>query len=239
MINIAIVEDDQHDMLAIHDYINSYKQEHDDSIMLFEFTNAEDFLKQEKLFQVLDLLFLDIELPGMSGMDLAISLRKKGISCLIVFATNMVQYAVQGYDVAAIDFIVKPITQAVFHAKFSGYLRTIHSKKKTILIKKRDEVKRCLISDILFVEVESHTIRIFTKSSEEEFSGTLKQIEEELSGNGFAKCNKCYLVNLKYVESICKDEVKVAGHQLQISRREKKQFMEAFARYEDGGYHGI
>ena len=233
MVRIAVVEDDPYDLNVICKYIQSYIDITSEPIDIRTFTNAEEFIKERTLIPQIDLLFLDIELPGKNGMELAVKLRRSGVNSLIVFATNMIQYAVQGYDVAAVDFIVKPLTEEMFLTKFRRYIDKIKSRKKALILKNREGMKKYLLSDIIYVEVQAHRLKVVTRKSEEEYSGTLKQIEEEISGGGFARCNKCYLVNLRYVESIHNDEVDVAGHRLQISRREKKAFMEAFARYEE------
>ena len=232
MIRIAVVEDNPIDLQKICNNIKNYFIRTGGVYKLHVFEDSESALKKTELLTNIDLFLMDIELPGISGMNLAIKLRQAGYDSLIVFATNMVQYAVQGYDVSAIDFIVKPIEDETFQVKFDGYIKRIKGRKRTILIKNRETVKKCPVSDIIYVEVRDHQIHIITRSGEENFSGTLKQMEDELQDIGFARCNKCYLVNLKYVNSICNDKVDVGGYILQISRRERKKFMEAFAGYE-------
>ncbi len=232
MVKIVVVEDNEIDFKILENNIRLFFSNIGKEYKLLHFNDGESVINNPEVFRVTDLFFLDIELPEMSGMDLAIKLRKNGSKSTIIFITNMVQYAVQGYDVSALDFVVKPIETELFQRKMSTYMARISGRRKTFLMHNRQGIKKYRISEITFVEVRAHKIYIHTIKGEDVFSGTLKQIEDELKDCGFARCNKCYLVNLRYVNNISNDEVDVDGHLLQISRREKKQFMEKFAEYE-------
>lgn len=103
MLNIAVVEDEINVSKQIESYINSFANEHRIEISITVYNNANDFLSYYK--NNFDLVFMDIELPGINGMDATIKLREKDKNVMIVFVTNLMQYAVNGYSVNAYDFI--------------------------------------------------------------------------------------------------------------------------------------
>ncbi len=195
-----------------------------------------DPVKMYKIYEndKADVIFLDIDMPGKNGMETAECIRQIDAEVLLIFVTYMVQYAVQGYSVAACDFIVKPVVLEQLHIKLDIIIDRLLSRKKMITIRMNDGLRQIKISDICFIEVLGRKLILHTSNSQIEFYGTLKEMDKLLRYNNFAKCNKCYLVNLSYVSQIAGNEVVIADHSLQISRREKKHFIEALTRY-DGG----
>ena len=114
--NIAIVEDDGKEAEALLSYIKKYGEKSGTSFDVKIFSDAENFLESYK--QGLDIVFMDIELPGMNGMDASKRLRALDRSVTLIFVTNMARFAVNGYEVGAFDFIVKPVTYGSFEIKF-------------------------------------------------------------------------------------------------------------------------
>ena len=115
MIRTAIVEDDPAYAAVITDFYRRYAEECGRAVKIDFFESGSAFL--EGYGEGYDLVFLDIELPGLDGMHVAADLRARDKSVLIIFVTNLAQYAVNGYDVQAFDFIVKPIKYYNFAMK--------------------------------------------------------------------------------------------------------------------------
>ncbi len=175
---------------------------------------------------------MDIGLPGMNGMDASRKLREKDRNVIIIFVTNLAQFAVRGYEVSALDFIVKPITYDNFSLKFQ---RAIANKKDTdILVTADGETHKVNSADILYVEVFRHSLVYHCLKGDFKTYGALKDIEDRLKG-GFAKCNRCYLVNLRYVDGIKDHLVYVRKHALQISYPKKASFMKELTDFIGGG----
>ena len=110
LFRIAIVEDENKDSDLLENYIARYFSEEasENRYQVTVFNNAGVFVEHYRAD--FDLILLDIQMPGMNGMDAAAALRKKDSSVLLVFVTNMAQYAVKGYDVNAAGFILKPVS---------------------------------------------------------------------------------------------------------------------------------
>lgn len=237
MIRIAIVEDDIQDRTRLSEFINTYTEENPGtSFEVTPFENPIPFLEECRLN--FDLIFLDIKMPGMDGMTLAKRIREKDKKVIIIFITSLGQYAIRGYEVEALDFIVKPVQYPEFVLKFSRALEKIHQEDKddTILVSYRSNMVKLSISRITYVESIEHKIIYHTESGEEYMTlGTLKNVEKQLRSYHFSMCNKCYLVNLAQVSNINENYCYVPKTQLLISRPRKKEFRQNFIDYLNGG----
>jgi DNA-binding LytR/AlgR family response regulator len=226
MLNIAIVEDCESDLEALNTVLNECIIETGIFAKIYPFSSGEDFLKSS--YSLYDLIFMDIELGSKNGIETAAYLREKNIEVPIVLVTNMMQYAISGYSIHALDYILKPIEKESFKEKFSGWIKIIKQKKKEIIFTTGNGFRKEKISDIYYLEVFGHNLSVHTKKDTFTVRSSLKKIEDELSNSGFVKCNKCYLVNLDHVTNISENMVEVGGDWLTISRREKKNFINAF-----------
>lgn len=234
MLRIAIVEDNTKEL---SDLKNTLQQWFEKKQLLFEideYNSGDEFIDHFDKTEPYHLIFLDIDMPGKNGMETATFIREKDTEVLLVFVTYMVQYAVQGYAVSACDFIVKPVIEEQLYAKLNHIIPKIKLRKKIITIQNKTEIIQLKTADIFYIEVYGRKLIFYTKQGKTECYGSLKKMQEILMYNDFVKCNKCYLVNLFYVNRIEDNVVDVGGHILQISRREKKQFMNCFVQY-DGG----
>jgi Response regulator of the LytR/AlgR family len=224
--NIAILEDDDADACALKSILTSYLERHSIAFQLERFSNPLQFPENSSQY---DLIFLDIMMPNLNGMDLAKKIRKNNASVSLVFVTNMLRYAVEGYSVEAADFIVKPINAYRFERMMDRLSASFAQKEDKILtIKNLDGVYRIKLSDISFIEVRSHRLSAHKADGTVlEFWGNMKEMESKLAPDHFIRCNNCYLVNLHYVKGVEKDMVNVQGASLKISRSRKKSFLHA------------
>lgn len=235
MIRIAVVEDDAESSDKIIKFIRRYQTENEeDNFIVDLFTNGVDFLSDVK--EDTDVVFMDIEMPLMNGLDAAKKLRDKNFDCCLIFTTNMAQYAVKGYEVDALDFMVKPISYFNFSMKLKKAIRIMKSRQaESIQISFGNGQKRVFVPDIKYIEVIKHKTYIHTKDGVFEQRISLNEMEKKLERFSFAKCNKCYLVNLRYVSSIDGNICTAGGEILQISRSQKKSFVDALTNYLNGG----
>ena len=225
---VAIIEDNQEALDYYLKYINRYQKEEKVKIELCTYENGADLLKDyNKDFHV---IFLDIGLPIMNGLEVANKIREVDESVLIVFVTNLPQYAIEGYKVNALDFLLKPVTYSDFQIEMKKIERNLKLKKKNYLVLNlKGIVHKIPFSSIIYVEIIHHDIVIHTDSNDYKFRGSLKSIEENLDMQLFSRCNNCYLVNLNYVESIDKNIVILTNNkELLISRNRRKPFLDDF-----------
>ena len=229
MNRIAIVEDDQGYRDTLFTYIKQYEQERDTAFEATPFEKADDFLAVYN--GDYDIILMDIEMPGTNGMDAAEQIRKRDAQVVIMFITNMAHYAIKGYEVGALDFVLKPIQYLNFANKMDRAMQLVENRgRKPVMIQTGTGVKKIDSRDIFYVEIQNHVLRYHTKQGNFEVRGSLKNVEEELPKGLFAKCSNWCLVGLTHVAEIKDDTVIVEGEELQISRRSKKNFMTALIR---------
>lgn len=150
--------------------------------------------------------------------------------------TNLAQYAVKGYEVRAFDFVVKPVSYYNFMLKFSAAPDNPELNKDTeIWIKSKEGRVRLLASRIIYVEVLKHYLTYHTKDGDFTALGSIGGAAEQLSGSTFAFCNRCYLVNLRYVSQITQTETMVDGKWLAVSRHKRTDFLKALNDFFAGG----
>lgn len=230
MIKIAIVEDDQEQAALLESHIRTYAAEHKTALSVSVFYNVITFL--EKYTAEYHIVYMDIMMPMMNGMDASRLLREKDGKVVLIFVTSMRQYAIQGYEVAASDFIVKPVTYPEFALKFTkvlGRLGGVHSSD--VLLKTDTGYVRLSPAEIRYVEVKGHHCVYHTAEGEYRQYQTMKSVEASLEGCGFVRCNNFLLVNLAAVEKIDGMSVFVDGDELQMSHPRRKAFTEAFAQF--------
>ncbi len=182
-----------------------------------------------------DFVFMDIELPHMDGMEAARRLREKDGKVIIIFVTNMAQYAIKGYEVGALDFIVKPIRYESFAMKMDKAIeRSKAVSGKEIWISERGTKRRLRTEDIKYVEVVHNSCIYHTVHGDFSTYDQLYNVCEMLKDAPFALCNRCFLVNFMHVTAIGDLSVTVAGESLQISRSKKKAFLTGLNEYLGG-----
>lgn len=230
MHRIAIVEDDATSSKELQGYIARYGSENSLEFRVDSFSNGFGIVDNYK--PVWDLILLDIDMPLMDGMIVARRIREKDDSVMIVFITNLAQYAIQGYDVSAFDYVLKPVNYHAFAMKMRKIVRAIgrRAEKTIIAIDGKGDSRRVPVSDIRYVEVLDHKLVYHRANDALHSYGSLKELEQAL-GDSFARCNHCFLVNLSYVDGFSGEEVIVGGTALKISRTRRKQFLQRVSDY--------
>lgn len=235
---IAIVEDEAAWSASMQQMLRAFEREKGIRLELESFSSIETFLSDYR--QKYDVVFMDIELPGMNGMEGARRLRQLDPVVVLIFVTNLAQFAVQGYEVSAMDYLLKPVSYERLSLKLQRALDTIgRMDGKRVIVYNKAEMHSMSIQDILYVEVRGHHLLFHRTSGREvDACGSLGELEEQLRDYGFSRCNSCYLLNMKYITSIHGLTVTLSGGtELQISRRRRKEFVDQFTIYmgKDGG----
>jgi hypothetical protein len=147
----------------------------------------------------------------------------------------MAQYAIHGYEVEALDYVLKPITFQDFSLKMKKAMRYIKRDAKQQIILNTPAGKVPIkLSDVYYIEVIRHSLVYHTKAGVHETRGVMREQEKTLADLNFVRCSQSYLVNLAYVKAIRGNDVVVNDEMLPISRNKKNEFMEAFTRYVGG-----
>lgn len=233
MYHIAIVEDEKVFAGQLQEFLKKYQKEQDTAFKISVFRDGAEILEHyEPLY---DVILLDIEMPRVNGMEAAAKIRQMDGDVVLVFITNMASYAIHGYEVGALDFVMKPITYYPFSMKLTRALKRARMRaQQQILLTLPDGVKKIGVQQIFYVEVQNRILHYHTDEGEYAMRGTMTEAEEMLAPYPFVKCNHWYMVNLMHVTEVRKNVAVVGGHELEISRRNRTAFLKALTEYVGG-----
>lgn len=231
MIRLAIVEDEDNYAIQLEKYINKYEQESSSVFKVTRFKDGDEIVSNYKC--QFDIILMDIEMKFMDGMSAAEEIRKVDKDVVIMFITNMTNYAIRGYQVDALDYVIKPVEYFAFSQKLDRALTRIskHKTKKSITIEYSSGIQKIDVDNIIYIETEGHNLLIHLKATTIKIRAKLKDYEEMLAEDDFFRINKGYLVNLKHVEGIEGTSCIIADEKLIISRNRKSDFMQTLVEY--------
>jgi DNA-binding LytR/AlgR family response regulator len=230
MIKIAIVEDEASYAKQLQDFLEQYEKEHEESFQVTVYSDGDEIVHKYKA--QFDIILMDIEMKFMDGMSAAEEIRKVDSEVVIIFITNMAQYAIRGYAVDALDYVLKPVSYFAFSQRLSrAIIRMKKRETKMIAINIRGGTVRLDAANIYYIESQGHNLIFYTTTGDYEAVGTMREAEEKLTDLNFFRGNKGYLINLSHVDGIQEGCAIVKGNQLLLSRARKKIFMEALTRY--------
>ncbi len=233
MLRIAIVEDEEKEARKLNALLEKFSQDKAVEFQVFQFLNPVFFLNNYSADY--DLIFMDIQMPYMDGIEASQKLREIDSFTMLVFVTNMAFLAGKGYEVEAFDFLVKPIDYEYFVNKMTRIINALNRRQEKKIIIQSEGIKHCIpISSIIYIEVANHSLIYHTEDGDFNSYGTMKKAQESLFEYDFELCNNCYLVNLSFVKNVRQFIVKVGNEELKISRPKKKSFMEALNNYIGG-----
>ncbi len=233
MYRIAIVEDERAFVEELKGYLKQFEAENGVEFEVSAFYDGAEILENYK--PKYDLILLDIEMPMVNGMDAAEKIREVDETVVLMFITNLAQYAIKGYSVGALDFVMKPISYYTFSMKMKRALKRVEKKElPTILLTLPDGVKKIDVRQIYYVEVQNRTLHYHTSEGDFAVRGTLQAAEENLPSQVFIRCNHWYLVNLMHVSEVRKNIAVVGGFEVEISRRNRAAFLKSLADHMGG-----
>ncbi len=226
MLKIALVEDDQHFADETVKYIQEYGKEKNINFEVTHYKDGVAFLNNYA--NQFNLVFMDIDMPKMSGMQVASELRKIDSKLTLVFLTNLSQYAIKGYEVNALDFILKPINYNTFKIKLDRIVERFENEDdSTYVINGQDESYVAHLSEIVFIETEKHYLLYHLSNGKTlRERNKMQNISSSFNGKSFAFSTRSILINLSFVESFKANEISVQGERLPLSDIYKKEFMQ-------------
>lgn len=235
MIKIAIVEDEHSYVNTLKNYLDRYGQEHSVSFQIQAFTDGLDIVSDYTA--AYDIILLDIQMKHLDGMKTAQKIRELDEDVIFIFITSSARFAVEGYAVDALGYILKPVPYLSFSQILSKAVRRIKKEKEVhyVSIESESGTMRLNTDSIHYVESRLHHILLHTEKGDFITPGPMKRMEEALKPFGFAKCHNAYLVNLRHVAgSLPNDVVLFSGEQIPVSRARKKSFMDCLTDYLGG-----
>lgn len=228
MIRVCIVEDEQDQADLLKEYINKYGNARQNQFSITHLSDGIDLV--DDYDGQFDIILLDIQMKHMDGMAAAEKIRQIDSDVIIIFITSTVQYAVQGYAVDALGYVLKPVPYTQFEQLFDKAITRVQARKQHVYVKVSVDDKQIRIdcNDIFYIESQRNNVIIHCKDNDYVTLGPLKKFDEMLVVHGFSKCHNAYLINLSMVSAVQKEEVILTNKtSLPISRARKKEFMAA------------
>lgn len=227
MYKIIIVEDNPDAAKQLTTCISGFLRERGEEGSVVHYPEPEEFLSRYE--SDTDIVFMDIDFGGLSrlnGMEAARLLREKDQQVILIFITNLAQFAVKGYEVNALDFALKPIRYPDISRKLTRAFDKLKRDSDTIAILYDGSIVRIPIKDIQYIEVSNHKLSFHTDTGTHSGTGTLQEMEERLAGKGFFRGNKWYLVNYRFIARIDPDQIVLTGGEtLTLSRLRRKELL--------------
>ncbi len=235
---VAVVDDEPEILQRITGLLNKYAGSSAEDLR-FEtdtYSCGDELLKNDP--NSYEILILDINMPGNNGLRVAKKIREFNKTAIIIFCTHYEQYAINGYEVNALGYILKPIDETLFNRSLDRMLQVLKtSQTRRIKVKTLHGVEVIPVSDIIYLEIQIHNLYYYVlnpenKPSEYRTRGSMQEMVDSLGDLGFARCSACYLINLRHVLSVVNGEVKLSGGiTLPISRKFLRSFNEAFIKF--------
>lgn len=232
MLSIAVCDDNQENRLSLRWLLESILENQKIEHAIYEFSSGETLLPwMQKHHNEIDLLFLDIEMGKVNGMEAAKALRAYNDVLQIVFVTGFSDYVFDGYGVGALGYIMKPVKRE--------QLETIISRVLTKRCKDAEQVYSCHngeiwyripYKEILYFESDKRKVNCVTDKRIYSFYGKLNDVEQELAGSGFVRIHQRYLVRTGAIRQVCGTEVLAGAYTLPISRAYHQETLLALTR---------
>lgn len=245
LLNIAIVEDESVHAELLERYLDSWAKKNHIACKLCKFLSAEGFLFEWTENHIWDAVFLDIQMPGIDGVELAKRIRAEDQKVAIVFATGITDYLQEGYEVAALHYLVKPLDEQKVGMCMNRIMKGKMSQGRecAVVTSGERDGERCTLrllpEDILYIEAFLHYTEVHVKEGIYRTKEGIGVWQKRLSGEQlpfgqtmFVVCHRSYLVNLLYVTRIENTELVLdSGDRLPLSRRNQRAVNEAFIRF--------
>lgn len=205
MYRFAVCDDNPVDAAYVAGLIGEWNKTAKLPLKIEQYPSAEAFLFAYEEDNAIDVLFLDIEMGSMSGVELAKRLRQSGAGLQIIFVTGYMEYIAEGYDVEALHYLIKPVTGGRLGAVLDRAVERLKMRENTLTLTLADGVVRLPLYEIQYLEVQKNYVTIH---ADEEYSvkRTLNELAEELD-ESFYRIHRSYIVNLRFVKRISRAEV--------------------------------
>lgn len=228
MLKIALCEDDQLQRELVKNYIDRSLLNRNYEI--FEFKSGEELIANYP--QKLDILFLDIQMEEINGMDAAKKIRTFDNNVEIIFITGIWDYVQEGYEVRAYRYIIKPIDFNSFKTQLNICIKEIENQKRpSIVVTYKGEVNKIDIGSIVYIETDNRNTLIHTKEKSYRSNMGISKLEKYLEGSTFFRCHNSFLINLEYINKIGQDSVFLEEYEIQVSRHKMKKLKIQFTSF--------
>ena len=198
---IAIVEDEAVHSATLSEYLQRLAEEEGFEVSLTLYSSAVEAAEGYK--SQFDALFLDIQMPGMTGMELAKEIREKDPHVTLVFVTSLAQFAIEGYSVSAADYLLKPLSYPEFRIKMLRAFAKMSKREEALLrLPSGNGIVVIPVSEVIYCETDGHSVIYHATSGDYRRYQAMKEAEKTLENEGFLRINSCYLVSKRFISGV-------------------------------------
>lgn len=198
--HIGICDDCSKDSELLKEYIKQYMDTHQFNYTISVFKSGEEFLENSAVNKY-DIVFMDIYMKEKSGVETARILRNTDNACKIIFTTTSINHALDGFEVGAVHYLVKPIAYSDVEVGLDRCNQLFAQAEKYIEVKAGRTVTRVLLKDLIFAEVYSNTVTIHTLLGDVKAYISLDELGKLLPTDIFLRCHRSYIVNMNFISS--------------------------------------
>ena len=230
MLLVAIVDDDPRDAAQLKDCVEKYCGTNGHPVMIHVYQDGLDLIRSTEKH---DIVFLDIQMGKLDGLETARFIRKIDKESILIFVTNMAQFAIKGYEVDALDFILKPASMASITYVLDKAMKRLDGsgEKASFSLKTQEGTVSLSANDITYVEVFDHNLVYHTTKGEYTVRGRLSDVSGKLSPDRFVTCNRSFIVNLRHVSSVTSDTLLIGDTRISVSKSHRKELIKRFSSY--------
>lgn len=231
MLHIAICDDEEMFVDQLGEMISRYAVETETKIRVTKYYDGLDLI--EKYDTTIDLIFLDIQMKMVNGLQTAERIRQMDEKAGIIFLTTLTQYALEGYKYQAVNYIIKPLKYVRLKAELDKFVERHRRENHPSIVVVNDSGKyKIALNSLRFVETFNRNLMFHAEQENIICYKKMKEIEQELKEHGFVRCHTSYLVNLAYVKGVKKLEITLITEEtIPISQPKRKEFMEQLTQY--------
>ena len=223
MLSIAVCDDEVLDCCQIAGNIKEVLEELDVSFIIRQFYSGKELLQAAGDF---DIIFLDVMMGGMDGMDTARLLRNKAYENILIFISSSRGYVFEAYDVEAFQYLVKPVEQGKLRSILQrAVLKFQKDSQEFVLVQSKGQTRKLFLKNIYYFEIRGRVISVHSTDGIFQYYGQIGGLEEHLQDKGFFRCHKSFLVNLSFISRYGHQELLLDnGEKIPMAKRRQAAF---------------
>ena len=230
MMRVALVDADPTSRKLLREYLDRFSSENGERFRVKDFEDGDQIIQNYRAEY--DVILMDLQLKFVDGMTAAHEIRRQDGQVAIIFLSGLdACAAVKGYQVGALDFLLKPTAYEAFSRAMARALERLRKRRRRyIYVANKSGVLRLDCTRIRYIEVDGRDLIYHTEDGDFIGPGTLREVEDSLTEGPFFRCGKGCLVNLEHVDGLFNGDALVHGATVQVSRSKRKAFLDAFNR---------
>lgn len=229
--HIAICDDEQIQIDRIKNYLSRFNSSME--LVVKQFLNGKEIIDSYKKGNKFDIIYLDIRMAPLNGIEAAKILRLMDENVIIIFITSLIEYAIQGYEVQAFHYLIKPLSHKRFDKVFIRACKKVSGRRGDFyLIKNRNELTKLEVGNIVYIESFGRKVSAHTEHQIYEHYSNISDEEKNLCSFGFIRVHKSFLVNMKYIEQLQSTKILLKnGRSIPLSKNRYKYAYDEFTKF--------